>query len=170
MDKDDAIRFRYVIYCPRCHEIIREELKKRNVARCWSPCGIDLGPNFLEKNNGRFVVISIKEQIQNYLRYGHFQSIVRVFHFAKHGRFKGPIHDVLSKGLHLSLTLFYDAASLTRDNATSLLPAALFFNDIPVHLRHRYIQYPLYSSLLFERHTRGIIIVTVMTYELKKFL
>jgi hypothetical protein len=134
--------FRYEVFCPECSKHIRFEDKKTNEATC-TDCRLDLA-EYLRRNMGRILVFPIATQIQNYLGDPNFTSILRIFSFYKHGKVNGPLHQEIFTQIHMSLRLGIDAAPLTREGSSTVYPAALHLNNVPLSLQHRY---PILAAL-----------------------
>jgi hypothetical protein len=136
--------YEYTVYCPDCSSIVRTETVKDNHGTCPNEdCGIDLS-QLLEDGEARIITLPVKTQLLNYLGHKDFKTIIRVFSGMKGGRLTGELHDRIFKKLHFSLYLGIDAADMTNDKSTSVLPAILFITNLPVTLQHRY---PILASI-----------------------
>lgn len=132
----------YVVYCPECHEICGESFEKPTAATC-RECKISLKDELAE-GNACFMTISVKKQIQGYLKQKKFRALIRKFSTMSHKHMNGSLHKGLISGGHFDLTLGIDAAQLHNRPGKSFLPAVLFFNNLPISWQ---LKYPLLAAL-----------------------
>lgn len=129
----------YVVYCPKCKSYLRNEVAKVDEGYC-AKCDKEIGPKFLSKGHGRFIVFRLREQIQNYLENDDFKSIMRVFAFMNHGKCKGPIHHKIQGTSDFDLNMGLDSGDLSSDGSISIYPLGFFLNNLPLNLQHRCVQ------------------------------
>ena len=138
LKKSTSFDWNYVVYCPNCHDIMRVEAEKVNEGTC-NVCNTEVGDLYLKRNRGRFIILPIRKQLQNYLGDRTFQTVLRVFHGMKYGKLTGKIHQHLFRKLHFSLYLGVDSANLTTDGSSSIFPAVIFIQNLPFNLQHRLV-------------------------------
>lgn len=108
----------YVAYCSNCDEVLQTSSVRIRSAYC-EECDTDWTEH-LQKGKAFFIVYSIREQLENYLRDKRLPAMMRDFL---------PVYDALMRGRepytriirqgNLSLTLCCDAARLTNRTQAS---------------------------------------------------
>ena len=134
--------FKYVTYCPKCETVIKTSTQCLKQAECHE-CGDDL-TDLLLKGGCTFIVLPVRKQIEAYCSRPKFQSLVRKFRQAKHGKLMGPTHEGVVEDGHFSLTVATDGAVLSKWSKTTLFPIFMFFNNIPISYQ---VVYPILCAL-----------------------
>jgi hypothetical protein len=130
------VRPKWAVYCPKCFSIVSETFVKPKTAMC-KECNYSLKAD-IKKEKCIFMYLSIKDQIKGYLKNKNFRMILRKFGCMTHSHLKGTLHRGLVKGGHFDLSLGIDAGQLHQHAKKQVLPAVLFFNNLPVSWQLRY--------------------------------
>ena len=154
LKRSTSFTWEYVIFCPDCHNIVRKESEKLNEAIC-KVCNSDIGKSHLQRHRGRFIILPIRKQINNYLKNKDFVSVLRVFHGMKYGKLNGKVHQHLFKNLDFSLYLGVDSANLSTDGSITIFPAVIFFQNVPFSLQHRFVRST--SSLIIKFQMNAVL-------------
>jgi hypothetical protein len=133
---------KYIVYCEKCLEICGQSFKTPTAAHCRN-CNIVIDQQLAE-GKGFFLVLPIKEQIEGFLRDKNFVLVLRKFSLMHESHMNGSLHTDLVKGGHFDLSLGIDAAQLHKFPGKSILPAVLFFNNLPVSWQ---LRYPILAAL-----------------------
>lgn len=139
LKKLSKIKSKWAVYCPKCLDIVSETVDKPKTAYCKGPnCN-----NYCLKGdiaNGRctFMYLPIKAQIEGYLKNKNFRHVIQKFASMKGSHMGGKLHRGLIKAGHFDLSLGIDAAQLHNFAGKQILPAVLFFNNLPVSWQLRF--------------------------------
>ena len=136
----------WVAYCPICLGIVSETPEKPQTGTC------DKGPDCnkydlkedLAAGNCLFMSLSIKEQIKSYLKNKNFRHVIRKFSKMKGSHLGGKLHKGLIEAGHFDLSLGIDAGQMHNFSGKQILPAVLFFNNLPVSWQ---LRFPILAAL-----------------------
>jgi hypothetical protein len=136
------IKPKYVVYCVTCLEICGQTFLTPKTGYC-RECKVDIDKQLAE-GKGFFLTLPIKKQIEGYLKDQNFRLVLRKFALLEECHLNGYLHTGLVKGGHFDLSLGIDAAQLHKFPGKSILPAVLFFNNLPVSWQ---LRYPILAAL-----------------------
>jgi hypothetical protein len=136
------IKPKYIVYCEKCLEICGQSFKTPTAAYCRN-CEVDIDQQLAE-GKGFFLTLPIKQQIEGFLRDKNFVLVLRKFSMMDECHMKGSLHTGLVKEGHFDLSLGVDAAQMHKFPGKSIIPAVLFFNNLPVSWQ---LRYPILAAL-----------------------
>jgi hypothetical protein len=135
----------WAAYCPKCHNIISETKVKPKDAICKGPnCNKYSLKKKLAKNQCVFLYMSIKDQIKGYLKNKNFRHVLRKFRRMKGSHLNGKLHKGLIEAGHFDLSFGIDAGQMHNFTGKQILPAVLFFNNLPVSWQ---LRFPILAAL-----------------------
>jgi hypothetical protein len=143
LKKFSNIQGKWAVYCPKCFKIVNESVKKPTTATCNS-CNYSINKK-IAKGKCMFMYLSVKDQIKAYLKNKHFRQVLRKFGAMKGSHLGGYMHRGLVTAGHFDLSLGIDAAQLhNTQKSQQILPAVLFFNNVPASWQ---LRYPILAAL-----------------------
>jgi hypothetical protein len=129
----------WAVYCPKCLDIISETSEKPSDVTCKGPsCANYSLKGDLAQGKCIFLYLSIKDQIKSYLKNKNFRHVLRKFSKMTWSHMNGKLHKRLLKAGHFDLSLGVDAGQLHQFSNKQILPAVLFFNNLPVSWQLRF--------------------------------
>lgn len=136
----------FVVYCDPCLEIYGtyNQIPKKKAMNC-RKCGTNL-TNLTSQGNSYFIILSIRKQIEGYLKDKKFLSLLKSCKCRKEGDqfMNGLLHKEIASRGHFDLSLGIDAAQLHKTHGKSIIPVVLFFNNIPISWQ---LRYPVLAAL-----------------------
>lgn len=133
----------FVIFCDHCQDICGKELTlPRKDYKCPN-CDVNL-KEAISQGKSYFIILSIQSQIEGYLKDKRFLSILKAFQQKSQVHMNGSLHKGIMANGHFDLSLGIDAAQLHKVYGKSILPAVLFFNNLPINWQ---LRYPILAAL-----------------------
>jgi len=161
LSRMEKIPAKYVVYCPTCNFVCDPSIKRPKDPKC-PKCNIDLTKKASD-GSAMFMIMSIKRQIQGYLKQKKFCSLLRRFSKMTHKHLRGKLHKRLIAAGHFDLSLGIDAAQLHNRPGKSFLPAVLFFNNLPATWQLKYpILAALWTGRTKNKPPRGVVLKSVL--------
>lgn len=135
----------FVIYCESCLEICATilELPRKGIRCPNAECNEDLQP-LISEGRCFFIIMSIRKQIEGYLKDKKFIATLKSFSERPESHMNGALHKGIIENGHFDLTFGIDAAQLHKTYGKSILPAVLFFNNVPISWQ---LRYPIMAAL-----------------------
>lgn len=135
----------FVIYCENCLEICAKvlELPRKDTKCLNAECNEDLQP-LISEGRCFFIIMSIRKQIEGYLKDRKFKHTLKSFSMRTGSHMNGALHEGIIANGHFDLTFGIDAAQLHKTYGKSILPAVLFFNNVPISWQ---LRYPILAAL-----------------------
>lgn len=134
-----------VVYCDDCLEICRtlRQVPKKSL-KC-PKCKTDLR-NLTSQGRSYFIVMSIRKQIEGYLKDKKFLSLLKSSWVTEDSQqnMNGILHRGIMCNGHFDLSFGIDAAQLNKYQGKSILPAVLFFNNVPISWQ---LRFPILAAL-----------------------
>ena len=139
LHKLSKIKPTWAVYCPKCLRIISETSQKPTDVKCKGPtCNNYSLKQELAEGKCLFLYLSIKDQIKSYLKNKAFRHVLKKFAKMKWNHLNGKLHKRLIKEGNFDLSLGIDAGQLHQFSNKQVLPAVLFFNNLPVSWQLRF--------------------------------
>lgn len=143
----------FIIFCEKCLDIwgrvskipTKKEMHKFDLVCRNIKCQNKNLPEAISEARGYFVILSIRKQIEGYLKDKKFATVLQAYQRRTETHMNGKLHKNIVQNGHFDLSLGIDAAQLhnTRQGK-SILPAVLFMNNIPVCWQ---LRYPILAAL-----------------------
>jgi hypothetical protein len=131
-----AINPTFVVYCPFCETILNRSENFQTEGSC-PDCEVDLQDQLCD-GHCQFVTLSVREQIESYLKNKRFTRLLRKFRKYTECHMNGILHEgIISKG-DFDLTFYEDGAQLNNKMGRAFMPALFLFNNIPISFQLRY--------------------------------
>jgi hypothetical protein len=138
LSREGVVAIHYVLYCCFCFTVIDKFEQKPKKAVCTNPkCKKSLTKKLAE-GNCYFISMSIKDQLEQFLKQKRFQRLLRKYSNMHWAQMQGILHKGLIQEGHFDLTMGIDGAQMHNKMGLNVLPAVFFINNIPVSLQLRY--------------------------------
>ena len=133
----------YIIFCANCVEICNKVLTlPKTDVRCPS-CNMNL-KQLIGEGKSYFIILSIRSQIEGYLSDKKFRGILKMFSKSTESHMNGTLHKGIIENGHFDMSFGIDGAQLHKTYGKTILPAVLFFNNIPISWQ---LRYPILAAL-----------------------
>ena len=139
MELCKAIKPEYTHICSSCYQMLeKSDSKKASFSRCPKK---KCRARFVGANSNEplsFVTVGIQEQIESYLKQDKFRSMIFSGTQNQRGLISGTMHQGIIRKGDFDMFFCMDACPLYKRTNDCILPAVLFFNNLPVSYQTKY--------------------------------